>query len=430
VVEVALIRPGPIQGGSVHPYIRRRNGQEPITYLHPLLENSLGKTLGVPLFQEQLMQMAIDVAGFTPSEADQLRQAMGSKRSKARMEQLKARLYAGMAERGITGAVADEIFVKMAAFANYGFPESHSVSFSYLVYSSSWIKYHEPAAFCAALLNAQPMGFWSPHSLVQDARRHGVIVHTPDLNASLATATLEPCDDSVGGVAVRLGIGSVRGIGADLAREIEAGRPYASMEDLVRRVPRLSQTQLEAMATAGVFTECFGGDRRTALWEVGAAVQSRPDRLQGMVTGAVAPQLPGMDEVETAVADLWATGVAPTGHPTRFLRSELKRRGVLTSEQLQTAEPRSRVLIAGVVTHRQRPMTAQGTTFMNLEDETGLMNVVISKGCWARHRAVARDAAALLIRGRLERSEGVVNVVAEQLVPLPVPASTASRDLR
>jgi len=326
--------------------------------------------------------------------------------------------------------VADEIFVKMAAFANYGFPESHSVSFSYLVYSSSWIKYHEPAAFCAALLNAQPMGFWSPHSLVQDARRHGVVVHTPDLNASLATATLEPCEESVGGVAVRLGIGSVRGIGAELAKQIEAGRPYTSVEHLVRCVPQLSQTQLEAMATAGAFTECFGSDRRTALWEVGAAVQSRPDRLQGIVTGIVAPQLPGMDEVETAVADLWATGVAPTGHPTRFLRDELRRRGVLTSDELQTAEPRSRVTIAGVVTHRKRPMTAQGTTFMNLEDETGLMNVVISKGCWARHRAVARDAAALLIRGRLERSEGVVNVVAEQLVPLPVPASTASRDFR
>ena len=190
VVEVALIRPGPIQGGSVHPYIRRRNGQEPITYLHPLLEKSLKKTLGVPLFQEQLMQMAIDVAGFTPAESDELRQAMGSKRSAARMERLRERLYAGMAERGITGDIADELYVKMKAFANYGFPESHSVSFAYLVYASSWIKYHEPAAFCAALLNAQPMGFWSPHTLTRDARRHGVVVRTPDLNASLATATL------------------------------------------------------------------------------------------------------------------------------------------------------------------------------------------------------------------------------------------------
>jgi len=430
VVEVALIRPGPIQGGSVHPYIRRRNGQEPITYLHPLLEGSLGKTLGVPLFQEQLMQMAIDVAGFTPSEADQLRQAMGSKRSRARMERLKQRLYDGMAARGITGAVADEIFDKMAAFANYGFPESHSVSFSYLVYASSWIKYHEPAAFCAALLNAQPMGFWSPHSLVQDARRHGVVVRTPDLNASLALATLEPCDESVGGVAVRLGVGSVRGIGEELAREIEAGRPYSSIEDLGRRVPALQVDQLEAMATAGAFTECFGLERREALWAVGAAAQSRPGRLPGIITGERAPRLPGMDPVEEAVADLWATGVSPEGHPTRFLREELRRRGIVTAEGLRTVEPRARVLVAGVVTHRQRPMTAEGTTFLNLEDETGLINVVVSKGCWARYRATARDAPAMLIRGRVESAEGVINVVADELSPLPVPAFSPSRDFR
>ncbi|MEO6570684.1 MAG: error-prone DNA polymerase, partial [Ilumatobacteraceae bacterium] len=267
VVGVALIRPGPIQGGSVHPYIRRRNGQEPVTYLHPLLENSLGKTLGVPLFQEQLMQMAIDVAGFTPSESDELRQAMGSKRSAARMENLKQRLFAGMAERGIPSDVADEIYHKMKAFSNYGFPESHSVSFAYLVYASSWIKFHEPAAFCAALINAQPMGFWSPHTLVQDARRHGVAVRTPDLNASLAGATLED-----GGTAVRLGIDSVRGVGADLAGRVVTERdghgPYRSPEDLVRRVPELTLGHLEAMATADLFGGCFGLERREALWSV------------------------------------------------------------------------------------------------------------------------------------------------------------------
>ena len=437
VVEVALIRPGPIQGGSVHPYIRRRNGQDPVTYLHPLLENSLGKTLGVPLFQEQLMQMAIDVAGFTPSEADQLRQAMGSKRSRARMERLKQRLYEGMAERGITGDVADEIFTKMAAFANYGFPESHSVSFSYLVYASSWIKFHEPAAFCAALLNAQPMGFWSPHSLVQDARRHGVVVLSPDLNASLASATLEPvsaavpvCSGEHGDLAVRLGVGSVRGLGSELAKAIEAGRPYESLEHVVREHPTLTLVQLEAMATAGVFSQCFGLERREALWAVGAAVQSRPGRLPGMVTGAEAPRLPGMEPMELAVADLWATGVAPDGHPTRFLRTRLSEMGVITSAGLWQCEPRSRVLVAGVVTHRQRPMTAQGVTFMNLEDETGLINVVVSKGCWARFRKVARGSPALLIRGRLERSEGVINIVADELTPLPVAASSASRDFR
>ncbi|MDQ1424316.1 MAG: error-prone polymerase, partial [Acidimicrobiaceae bacterium] len=329
VVEVALIRPGPIQGGSVHPYIRRRNGQEPVTYLHPLLEGSLAKTLGVPLFQEQLMQMAIDVAGFTPSEADQLRQAMGSKRSIQRMERLRERLYAGMAERGVSGAVADEIFDKMKAFANYGFPESHSVSFAYLVYSSSWIKLHEPAAFCAALLNAQPMGFYSPHSLVQDARRHGVVVRTPDLAASRAKTILEPCAESHNGVAVRLGLGYVRSVGDDLAQAIEAGQPYVDLEDLVRRVPALRLNHLEAMATAGAFG-CFGLERREALWAVGAVAQSRPGRLAGVVTGAGAPTLPGMEEVEEAVADLWATGVAPEGHPTLFVRAELDRLGAVT----------------------------------------------------------------------------------------------------
>jgi error-prone DNA polymerase len=430
VVEVALIRPGPIQGGSVHPYIRRRNGQEPVTFLHPLLENSLGKTLGVPLFQEQLMQMAIDVAGFTPAEADELRQAMGSKRSRQRMERLKQRLFDGMAERGITGEIAEELFVKMAAFANYGFPESHSVSFAHLVYVSSWLKYHEPAAFCAALINAQPMGFWSPHTLAQDARRHGVVVRTPDLNASLALATLEPCAESTNGVAVRLGISSVRGVGLELAKEIEAGRPYTSMESLVRAVPALTLPQLEAMATAGLFGECFGLERREALWAVGAAVQSRPGRLPGIVVGTSAPSLPGMEPVEVAVADLWATGVAPTGHPTQFLRAELASLGVVTSAGLWDVAPRSRVLVAGVVTHRQRPMTAQGVTFLNLEDETGLINVVVSKGCWARYRTVARGASAMLIRGRLERSEGVINVVADELALLPVAASNASRDFR
>jgi error-prone DNA polymerase len=439
VVEVALIRPGPIQGGSVHPYIRRRNGHEEVTYLHPLLENSLSKTLGVPLFQEQLMQMAIDVAGFSPGEADELRQAMGSKRSRVRMERLRGRVYAGMAERGITGPVADEIFLKMSAFANYGFPESHSVSFAYLVYASSWIKLHEPAAFCAALLNAQPMGFYSPHSLVQDARRHGVVVRTPDLNRSAAKATLEPCPESHHEVAVRLGMSSIRGLGAPtksasgLADEVIArrvgGGPFRDMEDLVRRVPALRLHQLEAMATAGAFG-CFGLERREALWAVGALSQSRPDRLAGVVTGARSPTLPGMTPVEESVADLWATGVSPDGHPTRFLRQRLTELGVVSATGLWEATPGQRVLVGGIVTHRQRPMTAQGTTFLNLEDETGLINVVCSKGCWARYRRVARDAPALLVRGRLERSEGVINVVADRLDPLPVAASAGSRDFR
>jgi len=431
VVEVALIRPGPIQGGSVHPYIRRRNGQEPVTYLHPLLENSLGKTLGVPLFQEQLMQMAIDVAGFTPSQADELRQAMGSKRSRARMTRLRDRLYAGMAQRGITGAIADEIYDKMAAFANYGFPESHSVSFAYLVYASAWIKLHEPAIFCAALINSQPMGFWSPHTLVQDARRHGVVVRTPDINASRAGAWLEPDAQSTGGLAVRLGVGSVRGIGDDLALRIEAARPFNDTEDLVRRVPGISVKQLEALSTAGVFGESFDVSRRTALWNAGAVVESSPDRLAGVVTTST-PHLPGMQPVEEAVADLWATGVSPDGHPTTFLRASLRELGVVTAAELDALARNgvTRALVAGVVTHRQRPMTAKGTTFFSLEDETGLINVLCSRGCWVRHAEVLRRASALLVRGQVQFAEGVVNVIGEQFSELRVPIRMASRDFR
>jgi error-prone DNA polymerase len=254
-------------------------------------------------------------------------------------------------------------------------------------------------------------------------------VRTPDLNASLSAATLED-----GGDAVRLGIGSVRGLGDELADEIEACRrehgDYTSPEDLVRRIPGLTVAHLEALATAGVFGACFGLDRREALWTAGAVSQSRPGRLPGIVTGDRPPTLPGMTPIEESVADLWATGVAPDGHPTRFLRDELDKLGVVTSCGLWDREPASKVIVAGIVTHRQRPMTAQGVTFLNLEDETGLINVVVSKGCWARFRSVARSAPAMVIRGKLERSEGVINVVAEHLAPLSTAGRTLSRDFR
>src|SRR6266508_3503022 len=434
VVEVALIRPGPIQGGSVHPYIRRRNGQEPVTYLHPLLERSLAKTLGVPLFQEQLMQMAVDVAGFTAAEADQLRQAMGAKRSSERMERLKGRLYLGMAERGITGEVADRIYEKLAAFANFGFPESHSVSFAYLVYSSAWLKLHYPAAFLAALLNAQPMGFWSPHTLVADARRHGVVVRGPDVNLSTATATLEavgggsgpsPPENWADTWAVRLGIAYVRNLGEDLAERVAAGRPYASMTDLVRRTGA-GEAQVEALATAGAFGS-LGLERRAALWAAGAVAQARADRLPGVAVGAEAPRLPGMSPVELGAADLWATGLSADSHPVQFVREQLDVLGAVPADGLAAVAPGTRVLVGGVVTHRQRPATAGGTTFLNLEDETGLINVICSKGVWARYRRVGRTAAALLVRGRVERAEGVVNVIADQLRPLPLAVATRSR---
>jgi error-prone DNA polymerase len=458
VVEVALIRPGPIQGGSVHPYIRRRNGDEEVTFLHPLLERSLSKTLGVPLFQEQLMQMAVDVAGFTAAEADQLRQAMGAKRSSERMERLRGRLYAGMAERGIEGEVADRIYEKLAAFANFGFPESHSVSFAYLVYASAWLKLHYPAAFLAALLNAQPMGFWSPNTLVADARRHGVVVRGPDVNLSAATATLEPVTGWEGGGpgereggaaeagkdggpgspghgtgrpdiwAVRLGLGYVRSLGEELAERVAGGRPYGSMADLVRRTG-VNEGQVEALATAGAFGS-LGLERRAALWAAGAVAQARADRLPGTAVGAEAPRLPGMSPVELGAADLWATGLSGDSHPVQFARERLDALGAVAADGLAAVPPGTRVLVGGVVTHRQRPATAGGTTFLNLEDETGLVNVICSRGVWARYRRVGRSAAALLVRGRLERAEGVINVIADQLRPLPLAATTRSRDFR
>ncbi len=426
VVEVALIRPGPIQGGSVHPYIKRRNGVEPVTYDHPSMEPALRKTLGVPLFQEQLMQLAVDCAGFSPAEADELRRAMGSKRSTEKMQRLRERFYTGMAGRhGITGDVADRIYEKLAAFANFGFPESHSLSFASLVYYSSWFKLYHPAPFCAALLRAQPMGFYSPQSLVADARRHGVVVHGPCVNASLAHAT---CENR--GLEVRLGLGAVRTIGSDLAQRIvderQSAGAYLSLLDLTGRV-QLSVPQTESLATAGAFG-CFDVTRREALWSAGAAAAERPDRLPG--SPLTVPTLPGMSDMELAAADVWATGVSPDSYPTQFLRTDLDALGVTPAQGLLLVPDGSRVLIAGAVTHRQRPATARGVTFVNIEDETGMVNVLCTPGLWARYRRVAQSASALLIRGQVQNASGAVTVLAERMRPIALAVGSRSRDFR
>ncbi|BCQ10311.1 error-prone DNA polymerase [Mycobacterium heckeshornense] len=428
VVEVALIRPGPIQGGSVHPYIRRRNGIDPVVYDHPSMESALRKTLGVPLFQEQLMQLAVDCAGFSAAEADQLRRAMGSKRSAERMRRLRGRFYDGMrALHGAPDEVIDRVYEKLEAFANFGFPESHALSFASLVFYSAWFKLHHPAAFCAALLRAQPMGFYSPQSLVADARRHGVVVHGPDVNASLAHATLENA-----GTEVRLGLAGVRHIGEGLAEnmveERKANGPFTSLLDLTSRV-QLSVPQAEALATAGALS-CFGLSRREALWAAGAAATQRPDRLPGVGSSSHIPTLPGMSELELAAADVWATGISSDSYPTQFLRADLDALGVLPAEKLLSVPDGDRVLIAGAVTHRQRPATAQGVTFVNLEDETGMVNVLCTPGVWARHRKLAQTAAALLVRGRVQNASGAVTVVAERLERLTLKVGAKSRDFR
>jgi error-prone DNA polymerase len=428
VVEVALIRPGPIQGGSVHPYIRRRNGDDPVCYEHPSMAPALRKTLGVPLFQEQLMQLAVDCAGFSAAEADQLRRAMGSKRSTEQMWRLRGRLYDGMRElHGITGETADRIYEKLESFANYGFPESHALSFASLVFYSAWFKLHHPAAFCAALLRAQPMGFYSPQSLVADARRHGVAVHGVCVNASLAHATLEH-----DGTQVRLGLGAVRNIGDELAEKLVGERkahgPFISLLDLTGRV-QLAVPQTEALATAGAF-DCFGLSRREALWAAGAAATQRPDRLAGVGSSSHIPALPGMSEPELAAADVWATGISPDSYPTQFLRADLDALGVVAAGALASVPDGTRVLVAGAVTHRQRPSTAHGATFVNLEDETGMVNVICTPGVWARHRKLAQTASALLIRGRLQNATGAVTVVAERLGNIRLATASRSRDFR
>ncbi|ORW94704.1 DNA polymerase [Mycobacterium sp. IEC1808] len=428
VVEVALIRPGPIQGGSVHPYIRRRNGIDPVVYDHPSMESALRKTLGVPLFQEQLMQLAVDCAGFSAAEADQLRRAMGSKRSTERMRRLRGRFYDGMRElHGAPDDVIDRTYEKLEAFANFGFPESHALSFASLVFYSSWFKLHHPAAFCAALLRAQPMGFYSPQSLVADARRHGVTVHGPDVNASLAHATLEN-----NGTQVRLGLGAVRHIGDDLAERLvderKANGPFASLLDLTTRL-QLSVPQTEALATAGALG-CFGMSRREGLWAAGAAATQRPDRLPGVGSSSHIPALPGMSELELAAADVWATGISPDSYPTQFLREDLDAMGVVPAAALASVPDGDRVLIAGAVTHRQRPGTAQGVTFINLEDETGMVNVLCTPGVWARHRKLANAAPALLIRGQVQNASGAITVVAERLGRISLAVGSKSRDFR
>ena len=468
VIEIALIRPGPIQGGAVHPYLRRKTGEEAVTYPHPLLEPVLERTLGVPLFQEQLMQMAMAVGGCSPADADLLRRAMGSKRGVERIESLKATLFEGMARNGLDIETSEDIYARIQAFANFGFAESHALSFALLVYASAWLKLHYPAAFLAALLRAQPMGFYSPLTLTADARRHGVDVRRPSIQLSLADANLEAtdpghpahlgtraecCDPDQppvgsfdrtapdlsaahrrdGGFAVRLGLAGVTGIGANLAQRIVAERTeagdYVDLADLSRRVG-LSTEQLEALAAAGAF-DSLGVSQRQAFWQAGEASKERADQLAGSSISVQPPLLPVLTSTERLAYDIWSTGISPDDHPISQARADLTTRGVSPISSLASAESGRRVLAGGAVTHRQRPQTAGGIIFMNLEDETGMLNVIVSTGVWNRYRRLARESPALVVRGILERSpEGIINLVADRFEELRLQTRTRSRDFR
>ncbi len=425
VVEVALIRPGPIQGAMVHPYLRRRAGTEEVIYPHPSLEPILKRTLGVPLFQEQGMQVAIACAGFTAGEADTLRRAMGHKRSHEKMEALRQKMLAGMRANGIDDDVANRIFAQINAFADYGFPESHAASFALLVYASAWLRHYYHAEFLAAMLNAQPMGFYAPGTLIEDATRHGVEVRAVDLTRSAWDATLESRAPRSTAPAVRLGVRSVRGLGAAARGKLEAALTegaFSDVADVVRRT-RLDRRGLRLLAESGAFDGMFASEplatrRRRALWEVLAAVRGDAGPLAPSVMLPDAA-LPRMSMAELTEADYRVTGVSLNGHPMRHLRPLLQPNGIRTARDVQTnGRDTEQVAIAGLVICRQRPGTAKGFVFLSLEDETGIVNVVVTPQRFERDALKISTSPLLMVRGTLQVESNVVTLRGRIFVPL------------
>jgi error-prone DNA polymerase len=410
VVQIAIIRPGPIVGDMVHPYIRRRRGREPVTYAHPSLEPILSRTLGVPLFQEQLLRMAMVAAGFTGSEAEELRRAFGFKRSERRMAEVEVKLREGMARQGITGPAADEIVHQVTSFALYGFPESHSSSFALLAYASAYLKAHHGPAFYAALLNNQPMGFYHSATVVNDARRHGVRVLPVDVTRSDWPCTLER---RAGAWAVRLGLRYVKGLRESAARALVAARPFASAGDLAARAD-LARDEMQTLAAIGALAP-LGGTRRANVWN--AAV---PDLGPLFAPTPPAPSpLREMTETERLVADYAGTGVTLGPHPMALRRTALAARGVRRAVDLAAGRDGERVRVAGSVIVRQRPGTAKGFVFLSLEDETGIANVIVTPGLFARRRWTLVGEPFLLVEGILQRQDGVISVRAGRVEPLP-----------
>jgi error-prone DNA polymerase len=440
VVEVALIRPGPIQGEMVHPYLRRRAGEEPVTYPHPSLEPILERTLGVPLFQEQGMQVAIAAAGFTPGEADELRRAMGHKRSHERMAKICRRLLEGMARNGIAPDTARRIFNQISAFADYGFPESHAASFALLVYASAYLKLFFPVEFTCALLNAQPMGFYAPGTIIEDAKRHGVKVLGPDVtrsgwDCSVETVSSEQTrSEREPSLALRIGLRYVKGLGEKARERLEpllAGVRPGSLEEWVQR-SGLKLAQLRSLAEAGAFDALWPG-RRSALWEILKHARGPAGPLAPVAPDARAAPLSEPTPLELTEADYRVTGLSPAGHPLRHLRGALRRQGVTSAAELARRQDGQWVTVAGVVICRQRPGTAKGFCFLTLEDETGLINVVVTPRLFEANRRVVVRSPLLLAGGVLQEEQGVLNVrgrVFEALDPAAGAAHVTSHDFR
>ncbi len=433
VIAVGIVRPGPIQGGMIHPYLRRRDGKEQVRYPYPPLEPVLAKTLGVPLFQEQIMRLAVVAAGFAPGEADELRRVMTHRRSHERIQAMKERLLAGMAQRGIAAADAEIIFSQLLGFAGYGFPESHSASFALLVYASAWLKRYHPAAFACALLNSQPMGFYAPHTLLEDAKRHGVEVRGVDVLASGWESTLEGAAPGAAATpgetpAVRVGLHQIRGLPHDVGEAILAARaeaPFSSLGDLVRRAG-VSRAWLVRLAEAGALG-ALAPDRRSAVWRSLGVGAEEGDLFAGMTPPEPEPDLAPPAPAEEVSADFATTGFSPRGHPMAVMRPGLASRRIRTARELARMPDRAAVEVAGLVIVRQRPETSKGIVFVSLEDETGIANLVVMPDVYERCRTVVRGAPFLLARGQLERSGQVVNVRVNSVAPLALAPAVGNR---
>ncbi len=421
VVEVAIVRPGPIQGGMVHPYLRRRNGDEPVTYAHPALVPILERTLGVPLFQEQVMAMAVAVGGFTAGEADRLRRAMGAWRKRGNLLEMGRKLVAGMVERGIRPDYAEAVFAQILGFGEYGFPESHAASFALLVYVSGWLKRHWPAAFAAALINSQPMGFYSPRAILADAARHGVRVLPVCAVRSDWDCTLEDA------TTIRCGLRLVAGLGEEHGERIvtvRAERPFRTLLDFAARTG-LDRGRLSTLADAGAFDALVGGDRRKAAWILQGAWTDLP-LFAGLGRDEPDVALRPLSVLERLHADYRTVGLSVDLHPVALIRPELELARCVPAAALTGLPSGERVSIGGLVSNRQRPGTANGVVFMTLEDETGLANLVIWPKIWQEHRVLARNATLLVAHGRLQRQGEALSLLVERFSAAPEPPAHLS----
>jgi len=432
VVQVAIIRPGPIVGNMVNPFLKRRQGREAVIYPHPSLETVLGRTLGVPLFQEQLLRMAMIAANFTGGEAEELRRAMGFKRSEVRMKPIEEKLRAGMTRNGILGETQEQIIQSITSFALYGFPESHAASFALIAYASAYLKCHYLAAFTAALLNNQPMGFYHPSTLVKDAQRHGLKILPMDVMRSDWRCTLEPSTIRHQ-PSVRLGLNYARGLREPAAQALVRERslaPFTSVQDLARRVPELRKDELTTLAEIGALNEISEKrHRRDALWQVERVVRWAGPLLDELPEMSGEFPLAAMTDEERLVADFRATGLTVGPHPMQYRREEMKKMWIYRASDLAQIPNGRRIRVGGCVIARQRPGTAKGMMFMSLEDETGIANAIVAPDLLQKNRVLLISERFLMIEGILQNQDNVIHIRAERVSPLRITqAETASHD--